>query len=33
MAPSTTDGTVDKLIDGYDADVLKWAKDVARVCV
>ena len=33
MAPSTTNSIVDGLIDGYDADVLKWTKDLAKVCV
>lgn len=32
MASSTTSGgIVDRLIDGYDADVLKWASDIAKV--
>ena len=32
MAPSTTNGIVDSLIDGYDEDVLKWVKDLEEVC-
>ena len=33
MAPLTTNNIVDSLIDGYDADVLKWAKDLGEVCI
>ena len=32
MAPSTTNTIVDSLVDGFDEDVLKWAKDLAEVC-
>jgi len=32
MAPSTTNHIVYSLIDGYDEDVLKWAKDLREVC-
>ena len=31
MAPSTTNRIVDSLIDGYDEDILKWAKDLGEV--
>lgn len=33
MASSTTSNIVEKLIDGYDADVVKWAADIAKVSV
>jgi len=32
MAPSTTNSIVDSLIDGYDVEVLKWARDLGEVC-
>jgi len=31
MASSTTSSIVNKLIDGYDADVKKWAAIIAEV--
>ena len=31
MDATTTSKIVDKLIDGYDDDVLQWTKDVSKV--